>query len=228
MGYVTAETIWMDRVAVILGGIHNYTLFFMLFWQLRNRQKVTKFTKNMKIMNGFALAALFFNGFFGFMRAPVSFGVWPTILGNCTLQSAFLCIIWVSGKLSLYLVCITRLDVAFRNSQYQLGSKEFKLLYLLIAIGYVTQVTVVLITWQGIMVTAWNLRFCGTATPPWVFFFLVSWDAIVSISTLYLFVKKLYQCQSNRHSVSGKLTFCLFLYNCHFLFCFCFLQLFFH
>ena len=194
----------MDRIAVILGGIHNYVLFSLLLWQLHKRQQKMEFSTNMKIMNGFALLSLFLNGFFGLARAPVSFGVWPESITSCTLQSAFMAIIWFSGKLSLYVVCIMRLDVAFRNSQFQLNMKSFTFLYGLIGIGYVTQLIIVLLFWNGTMVTSWGLTYCAPDVDAWVFLVLVLWDFIVSCSMLYLFVKKLYQCQANRRSVSDR------------------------
>ena len=202
MGFVSIETIWLDRICVIFGGIHNACLLILLSYQLHNRRKSIQFTRNMIAMNTLALITLFCNSLFGFIRAPVSFGVWPTELGDCTFQSAMLVVIWLSGKLSLYMVCITRLDVAFRDSYYSLGVKDFVFLYVLIAVGFIAQLITIIIVWRGIMVTQWDIKFCAPDTPDWVFFFLVSWDALVSICTLYIFVKKLYQMQASRHSVS--------------------------
>ena len=100
MPLVTYETIWIDRVAVILGAIHNVIILGLLIQQLREHARKKPMPKHAKFMNTWAILSVSFNALYNAMRAPVSFGVFTQ---DCSLQSALLCTLWTLGKLCLYM-----------------------------------------------------------------------------------------------------------------------------
>lgn len=92
MGYVTIETIWMDRVILGLSAIFNFGLFSLLLKQIREKStkspktsKSRELSIHIRMMNTVALSTIFFNALFNVIRAPVSFGAFTFV--NCGFQS---------------------------------------------------------------------------------------------------------------------------------------------
>ena len=63
----------------------------------------------------------------------------------------------------------------------------------------------IIVTWKGVFIVLFNepWKFCATATPVWVFTYLVVYDAIITIALLSIFIHKLHSASSQRHSISG-------------------------
>ena len=95
MGYVTIETIWIDRVILGLSAIFNFTLFGLLLRQIRSKSeevpkasRSTELSTHIQLMNTVALSTMFFNALFNVIRVPVSFGAFTFV--NCGFQSGLL------------------------------------------------------------------------------------------------------------------------------------------
>ena len=108
MSLVTIESIWSDRITLSIASINGFILFSILSKQLYRKSNERKFNTHAKIMNIFALFAIFQSGFFCGVRIPVSFAIIPSNIMNCSIQSTIMVIIWNSTKVLLYLFCTAR------------------------------------------------------------------------------------------------------------------------
>jgi len=156
-----------------------------------------------RLMNYSALCAIFINGLYNLLRFPVSFGI--RSLGNCGFQSGFLAAIWATARLCTYCFFVSRLDVAFRySSEYRIPRSGFAALYGLIVFSFVAEMIIIIIFWAGEFVDIEGTLYCATAAPEWTYGYLSSWDFIISATTAFLFVSKLWKVQSHRSSVDAK------------------------
>ena len=59
--------------------------------------------------------------------------------------------------------------------------------------GWMIQQIVIVLTWKGIFIKLFGepWKFCATATPVWVFIYLVIYDAVISIVLISIFLYKL-------------------------------------
>ena len=126
---------WTELYFTLHALSNSVILFIALLVQLIRKHAHGKRKENNVanyLQSFFAIMTLLTCVSYSTQRMISSYGV-----GNCLIHTILSVILWLGVKFWMYLFFLSRIHNAFNNSAYQLNSKWFKVLYIVVILQYI-------------------------------------------------------------------------------------------
>eukprot|EP01084_Bolivina_argentea_P112394 200452_1 len=197
MALRTANTIWLDRISLAVAFLNALVLLIILLYQWAKINKAKSPSRSTmrlesptKWLNITAVLLLLSTMAYTIQRGLFSaYGI-----GNCTIHLYVATALYLLIKNLLYIFFIIRLDAAFRYSTFEFSSITFNILYILVFISYVSQLTIQILLGKGVKVYIDSTSaYCAADSPYWIRIYYGLSDLLMSIFLTTLFIRGLFR-----------------------------------